>query len=205
MKILILTLLLILYVNAAEKAVPVKYSWKSLKSENGFEVKYPDCWSLIVDDAYDNSSVEKTSDLGIVEGSKCARPKNNPNIPNMVSIRSWKELKSVAEIDDKIKQMVKRYSKESADSLGAASMHIGDEKAVVYVDNIGSATIRWNINIYCQNLQTLTIQAASLHESSRLYAEYLKRVQSGDLSMPAPEKTILESIRCIPVTLKPKR
>lgn len=192
-----LLILLPLFVNAGEKPVVIK-SWKTFKSDFGYEFKYPDCWEVAIDDTHGEPPISANSTIFVDESKKCSRAQMDSNAPNGVGFNARKR---DFQTQEKTKQSFNNLRKlavneaNSKESSPVKLFKIGFHDAVAYVEHNKSAhdeNIRWHVIYDCPKAQ-IDLTGPSIRFPPKSYFEKFK---AGDLALPEPEKTIIESVRC---------
>jgi hypothetical protein len=180
----------------AEQATPVIKSWKVFRNDNGYELKYPDCWNAQINDPDQEGAVTTSKDVIFGELPPCRRPRFHKYVPNGISTSAWLNFNSRAEVVVEREGRAKLVMSGVRKNLGVARFKAGTDDAIMYVEVPSEGKIRWIAQIYCSKNFIIGTSGPTMDDSSAIYSEYIKRLKAGDLSPPEPEKTILESIRC---------
>ncbi len=181
---------------SAEQTTPVIKIWKVYKNKNGFELKHPDCWKAQIDNPDESGVITTAKHVFISELSSCQRPRFDSEIPNGISIGVWGSFKSKVELNSNTEKVTKWVTSGTHENLGVRKFRVGDADAIQYVEIVRPDFVRWKTNVYCGPRTILEISGPSLKDSSPLYIEYMKKLKSGDITPPEPERTILASIKC---------
>lgn len=181
-------------------------SWKTFQSKLGFEFKYPDCWKVEIDDPDEKGPTESSKNIFVGEKKECERPPFAPDVPNGIGFGAGnlfetqqealdyitkRKSSSIARVADKTYLIFKDLSNISKENMAY----------LAYVEVLPYNQFRWRMNLYCQSLLSVSITATDIKNPDPSYYEKFKK---GDLALPEPEKTILESVRCIPPKVKSK-
>lgn len=76
---------------SAEEKPSANKSWKTFRSDYGYEFKFPDCWELKINDPDEIGNFEKIKNIAVVEGQKCATSRRSQSAPNSVGFMGeWK-------------------------------------------------------------------------------------------------------------------
>ena len=188
-----LLILLPLFVRADEKPVVIK-SWKTFKSDFGYGFKYPDCWEVVIDSPSGEPPLASNKDIAVNETGKCPRLRMDSNKPNGVNFRvNERSYQS----EQKTKQTFENM-KQSANGRAAAKpsmptkfFKIGSYDAVAFVED-HKEFIRWEVIYDCPKNE-IDLSGPSIRNPAQSYFDKFK---NGDLGLPEPEKTIIESVRC---------
>jgi hypothetical protein len=68
----------------ADETVPKITSWQTFRNDLGYELKVPSCWSASIDNPDEKGLVTAAHNVTFDEGTKCSRPRLDPQIPNNV-------------------------------------------------------------------------------------------------------------------------
>ena len=182
---------------SAEQTTPVIKSWKVFKNDNGYELKYPDCWKAQINNPDQEGAVTSSKDVIFNELPTCQRPSFHKYVPHGVSVRAaLVKFKSPAESMTDLESQVRWVSSGTNKNLGIKRFRSGGDDGIMYVEVPSQGSIRWITQVYCGTIFKISTSGPIIDDSSAIYSEYIKRLKAGDLSPPEPEKTILESIRC---------
>lgn len=182
-------------VGFADSGVTAK---KTLVNNFGFEVQFPACWEVSSDDPDQEGSFSKMRYIFVGESASCKTEHRRTNRPNGVSISvTDNALKSAADFSSFVKKQEDWFENMSKSNFGLLMKSSKSEDSysysrVFYPDSLKSY-IRWEKYLYCRHA-TLFINGPSLDAP---VDSYLKKFKLGDLAMPEPEKSIVESIKCI--------
>jgi hypothetical protein len=201
MKYLIASLILICGFQVwAQTVAPAIKSWKTFRSDFGYEFKYPDCWKTGINDPDENGSTETVKDVLVEETSVCSRPRLDPEIPNGLGFRAgWDPPKTKEAARKEIEFREKNSSNDIArkEDFLFKKLKLGSDDAIAWVEFLPNGDykdIRWKLTIYCSNWW-VSVGGPTIRNPDKSYFDKFK---VGDLALPEPEKTILESIRCVP-------
>ena len=178
-------------------------SWKTFRSDYGYEFKYPSCWEVhqdSPDEPAPTRSAEKV--IAVDETASCPRPRMHPDVPNGIGIMGGLHpLKSKEEGLKKLQLTLRNgdtwIGRRALPDGWQVYKHIKVDthgEAVVYVENVNyDHNIRWKMTLYCptQRIDFSGPQIKNPDES------YYRKFKAGDMATPEPEKTIYESIRCV--------
>jgi hypothetical protein len=178
------------------RATPAIKSWKVFRNDNGYELKVPDCWKTQIDNPDESGVITAAKHVFISELASCQRPRLDSEIPNGISIGVWGSFKSKVELNSNTEKVTKWVTSGTNKNLGVRKFRVGDADAIQYVEVVRSDFVRWKTNVFCGPRTILEISGPSLKDSSPVYIEYMKKLKSGDITPPEPEKTILASIKC---------
>lgn len=193
-----LFLLLILFksflVASANEAVP-KYSWQTFHSDQGYELKIPSCWFPRIDDPDDKGAVTEVKHVAFYEDSTCVRPQHDET-PNRIGIGTETKFKTsdsrAAEIDQFEGYMKRRFAEK--ENLFLKRYKIGSGEVISYVRYMDSKNrIQWRTRLFCPS-RAFDIMILTLKNPDQQYFDKFKK---GDFGLPEPEKTILDSIKCV--------
>src|ERR1700722_7064689 len=108
MKIILIFIVSLLPLATSAQDSRIK-SWKTLANENGYEFKYPDCWTVRPDNPDEtNDPVTKARDIALEETKNCAMPLLYPPQPNFLSFSAgWKRTPPHEEVLKKIESLEK--------------------------------------------------------------------------------------------------
>ena len=184
----------------AQSKDPRIKSWKTLTNDNGFEFKYPDCWTVRTDNPDEGKdSVTEARDLAIEEGAECKRPLFDPPQQNSIGISGgWDKLRSKEEAMKEITS-IESHSQNKIlrkEMLIFKHLKVGSDEVIIYVErlpNVNYVQIRWIMKVYCSSVK-VSIGGPAIKDPDQVYFDKFK---AGDLAMPEPEKTIFESIKCV--------
>lgn len=174
-------------------------SWKTLANDNGFEFKYPDCWTVRPDNPDEmNMPVTVAHFVVAEESSSCARPLLNPPHQNLVGFTGGLDRTTKKESIKDIEQMEK-HAKSNLDRkewLFFKRLKVGPDDAVTFVKfhkDVNYTSIYWAMELFCPTVKISYSGPAIKNPDSSYYEKF----KAGDIALPEPEKTIFESIRCI--------
>jgi hypothetical protein len=184
----------------ADAKEPVYKSWKIFKSDVGYQFKYPDCWEIRIDSPDEEGSLEKVRNIAVDEGPSCVTKQLyksvDPNGIGMTGGYGPKRTRSEA-----VKEIEFRERSAPGGDLVFKHFKLGDTDAIAWVEHwpIGKY-IRWQTKVYCSDWW-ISITGPAIDElnvDKAIYAKFKK----GDLALPEPYNTIINSIRCIPAKQK---
>ncbi|OFZ54542.1 MAG: hypothetical protein A2428_00355 [Bdellovibrionales bacterium RIFOXYC1_FULL_54_43] len=204
MKSLITAILAVLGVSALALAQnPRIKSWKTLTNDNGFEFKYPDCWTLRPDNPDEMEMPVTAAHFVVAEETKaCARPLLNPPHNNLIGFTAGIR----ATTKEESLKIIKRWEKAAKNAIERKDwsffkrLKFGPDDAIVVVEfhnDIKYNWIAWRTEIFCPTVK-ISFGGPAIKDPDPSYFEKFK---AGEMAMPEPEKTIFNSIRCI----EPKR
>jgi hypothetical protein len=194
---LIIILFTALFANA-DSSSPQIAKWKTFRSDSGFELKYPDCWTVQIDDPDNSMPLTEALDILVGESTGCPkpRPRFDPETPNGIGISGWEVFKTkeeatkdLAREEPWIKAEILRKEK-----LAGKRRKLGSDEAVTYIEILPYNIIRWKTKLYCPHQRALMIGSPTIKNPK---PEMLEKIKAGDLNPPEPERTIIESIRCV--------
>ena len=180
----------------AEQTTPVITSWKVFRNDNGYELKYPDCWKAVIDEPDQEGAVTASKEVRFNELPTCQRPKHQKYVSNGISASVSVKFKSRTELVAALENRAKLMMSGVRKNMGVRRFKAGGDDAIMYIEVPSEGNIRWITQIYCSANIRVSMSGPAMDTSSAAYGEYVKRLKAGDLSPPEPEKTILESIRC---------
>lgn len=168
-------------------------SWTTFESNLGYELQYPNCWEIRHDFPEQEGDFKDGAHLFFTEGEKCKTPRRGKYAEN--GITTWflklsstdleKEKKDLQE-DSVYRLKIKRW-------ILFKKLSLKDNETYTYVEHFPSDKfIRWNLRIFCKT-GILKVVGPNISNPS---SELLTKIKNGDLSLPEPEKRILESIKC---------
>lgn len=174
-------------------------SWETFKSDFGYEFKYPDCWELRIDDPDEEGAIQTIKHIFVAEGSTCARARFSTSVPNGISVVGGVgPLKSKSDAAKEVESREPRMKRsiERKEYLIYKRYKVGADDAVAWVESMPEKheDIRWHLKLYCSKWW-IEITGPDIDNAD---ISYLEKFKKGDLALPEPEKTILESVRCIP-------
>ena len=192
----------------------IKYkSWKTFQSEFGFEFKHPDCWKITEGHVGHLPPYNRQITFAIEETSICSTKAFNPGFPNSLWFHVKVKYNESAEVypegnpADAVKE-IKKLGEVSEnhitrkDWLIFKRLKFGKNEGLVYVEslqNVGDKGIRWKWNVYCPTWW-ISIGSPIMKDPDKSYFDKFK---AGDVALPEPEKTIIDSIRCEEPKIKP--
>ncbi len=191
---------------AAENQQHIK-AWKTFESDAGYRFKYPDCWEVKVGDvaAVREGPMEVQGSIFVQEGAPCVRPPQVGSGPNGVSFDGgWgpKNKRVDAKKELALRERNAPVDLERKKILFFKHFKQGNNDAIAWVEDAGRF-IRWEYKFYCPDWW-ITVTGPGL-EKSKIDKTLLDKLKNGDEALPEPEKTIIESLRCIPAKLKERK
>jgi len=180
---------------SAEDAVP-KLSWQTFHSDQGYELRVPTCWASSIDDPDEQGAVTAAEHVQFNEGSPCARPRHDVYIPNGIAIGAEAKFKTpesrTEEINNFEKYMKRRLAEK--ENILVKRYKIGSDEAIAYIRYMESKNrIQWRVRLFCPS-RSFDIMIMTLKDPAQ---QYFDKFKNGDLALPEPEKTVLESIKCV--------
>jgi hypothetical protein len=180
-------------------------SWKTYKSDLGFAFKYPDCWELLNEDSNLDSKtvpIQSADIFSLVEKKNCARPRFVPSSINGIGFMKGEDIEAKPKEDEAKSTRITDYNGNAAVKGGKYFYYkrgkIGSGDGIMWVESFtgvkGSkdSTIRWQFDVACPKRHILITGPAILNPENSYYEKF----KLGDLALPEPEKTIIESFRC---------
>jgi hypothetical protein len=172
-------------------------SWQTFRSDQGYEIKYPDCWVVEIDDPDTVGAISAAPSIFIEESTKCSRVRFDPAIPNGIGI--VREMYKTKEAFAKDAMLTEKWNKarvEKKEDLIFKKYKVGKNEVFAYVEVVpsDSSKIRWWTKIYCPSMRSFSITGPTIKNPNPSYYEKFK---AGDLALPEPEKTIIESAHCV--------
>lgn len=178
----------------ASAKVPVFKSWKTFRSDYGFEFKYPDCWKVKSDDIDGKGPLSRHAGVFVMEAGSCITPRKRQWVDNGVGftplIDKMKKTDMISSADASEKSA--QYKIKNGSWVAFKRFKInGNTEVIGYVEHQGF--IRWNYEIYCDS-RLVTVSVTGMDNPSE---EILSKIRKqDDLAIPEPYKTIMESFRC---------
>ena len=183
-------------------------SWKTFRSDYGYEFKYPSCWEVhqdSPDEPAPTRSAEKV--IAVDETASCLRPRMDADAPNGIGImgglhplKSKKEGLKDLQLTEKHadNKIIRRNQVDGWQAYKHLNIG-GDGVAIIYISNTAGTpktqnhVIRWEMSLFCPT-QEIDFSGPTIRNPGDAYYSKFK---TGDLALPEPEKTIYESIRCV--------
>lgn len=187
------------------KSVPSSIKeWRNFETTKGFSLKSPTCWEIQNDDIDFEGPAEESSTIRLSESAACARPKLYEEVhgPNSFQVAIFplvfktekerlKELEHEIEVAKKVKATPELTEKRSRPFI--RHLRIDGDDVIESVRKLSNGTLRWSKVVYCKNLSKIRISGPMI---SHPHPKFLDRFENGQFSIPEPEKTIYESVRC---------
>lgn len=184
---------LVLLASLQAHAEPLVYkSWKVFESDYGYEFKYPDCWKVGVNNAYDEGPLLESMDV-ITQEESCKTRKLDPEVPNGVSFAAGSKIDSKKR-EKRIALEASHVAKQTYYLVSTRRAVDGDAELfsnVEYTDKLKN-TYRWSATLFCPE-RIIEITGPTIKDPDKALLEKFKK---GDLAIPEPYKTIFDSVKC---------
>lgn len=176
-------------------------NWKTFQSDYGYEFKYPSCWRVEINSPDEKGDLKKVNDLVVEYTENCANSSQALNRQAAFAFE-YRPLKSVS---DRKREFLK-LKEDSIFNLKNGSWiffkkenEMGLER-YIYIEHFTKLKtyLRWNSHTICPHGTIYSVGPMIFNPDESL----LTSIKLGDLSIPSPEKTIYESIRCIDPKIK---
>lgn len=182
-------------VASADEAVP-KLSWQTFHSDQGYELRVPSCWSSSMNDPDEKGTVSAAENVFFNEASTCIRPQHDVYIPNGVGIGAEAKFKTPASRTEEINNFEKYMKRRLAEkeNILVKRYKIGSNETIAYIRYMDQKNrIQWRARLFCAS-RSFDITIMTLKDPA---LQYFDKFKNGDLALPEPEKTVLESIKCV--------
>lgn len=194
-------ILFLLFVSGYTNAEPKhNYHWKVFENGYGYQIKYPDCWEMFIDDPDEEGPFDTIRHISIQETAACSTKRLYEDVPNGIGISVNIEKRTPGEALKEI-EIRKKRAPQNDDQPAFKCFKVEKKDAIGWVEKINFlGDLRWMIKVYCPDWW-ITLGGPSMdhtHVTDELRAKFKK----GDLAYPEPYKTIVDSIRCIPAKKK---
>jgi hypothetical protein len=194
---MIIFLFTAIFANADSNSLQIA-TWKTFRSDSGIELKYPDCWTVQIDDSDHSMPLTEALDILVGESTACPkpRPRFDSETSNGISFSGWEVFKTKEEATKDLNKMEPWIKAEilRKEKLGGKRRKLGADEAVTYIEIMPYNRIRWEIKLYCPHQRAFLISGPVIKDPK---PEMLEKIKAGDLNPPEPERTIIESIRCV--------
>jgi hypothetical protein len=167
----------------------------------GYQFKYPDCWEIIIDDPYEDGPMNTIRHIFIRERPSCLTKQLSRDVyPNGIGIVGGSGPRQKR--SDAIKEIEFRESRQPSGYLVFKHFKLGGADVIACVDKNSSLRkdIIWKAKVYCPDWW-ISITGPAIDEPNVDKAIY-EKFKKGDLALPEPYNTVINSIRCIPAKQK---
>jgi hypothetical protein len=185
---------------------PAYKSWKTFKSDVGYQLKYPSCWEIHIDWPDEDGPLEKVRHISVDEGPSCATKQLSEDIYRngigIVGGSGPKQKKSEAIKEIEFRKKFAQGDVARGDDFVFKHFKLGDADAITWVEKNSSLAkdIRWQTKVYCPDWW-ISITGPAIDEPN-IDKSMFEKFKKGDLALPEPYKTMINSFRCIPATQK---
>jgi hypothetical protein len=180
---------------------PVYKGWKVFKSEVGYQFRYPDCWEINIDMPGEHGPLEKVRNISVNESPRCSIRV----LLNGISIMGGsgprqKKSEAIKEIEFRKKFAAGDIAR--GDIFVFKHFRLGDADAIAWVEKYRALTkdIRWQTKVYCPDWW-ISITGPAIDEPN-IDKSMFEKFKKGDLALPEPYNTMINSFRCIPAKQK---
>lgn len=200
----VLILILILFPKSSLADEKPASNWKTFQSDFGYEFKYPDCWGMSTFESDEVGPLSKMKNIHIEEKIDCLYPEKKVDHKGAFTFE-FQGFRNKLEKESEINKIEEdsKFNIKTKDWILAKKSTIGHvETSFIYIEhwNKKNKYLRWKAYIQCSNITVLATGPMIFNPDEHL----MLSIKSGKNSMPEPENSIYESIRCIEPKIKPK-
>jgi hypothetical protein len=196
-----LSLLICGSVFADSQNPPIK-SWKTFKSDVGYEFKYPDCWKVGFGDVNEQGPLWTLKYLSVLETERCSRKEFSTSSPKGIGFsvgNGDRGSRKSTEKEIALREKNAPGDLQRKEKLAFTKIKLGSADALAWVQ-VEAGYLQWQVKLYCPDWWISV--AGPMINNANIDPTLYDKFKKGDLAMPEPEKTVVESIRCIPAKQK---